>query len=51
VPDYYKNPTRAGQRTPSLNPAKLWGGGNGIMAGVSAVAIAILAATGMLIIL
>ncbi|MBT4410416.1 MAG: hypothetical protein HOC82_11285, partial [Bacteroidetes bacterium] len=51
IPEYYKNPNPAALRTPSLNPALLWGGGNGIMATVSIVAITVLAGTGLIFLL
>lgn len=51
IPDYYLLPHLRGDRNPSLNPVALWGNGNGIMAGVSLVALSVLALTGLLIIL
>jgi 5'-nucleotidase/UDP-sugar diphosphatase len=51
VPDYYREAHLAGEKTPSLNPSKLWGNGNGIMAGVSIVGFSLLALTGLLILL
>ena len=51
IPDYYKGPHQAGERTPSLNPVHLWANGNGIMAGVSLVALVLLSGTGLIFIL
>ncbi|MBT4399381.1 MAG: 5'-nucleotidase C-terminal domain-containing protein, partial [Bacteroidetes bacterium] len=51
IPEYYKNPKPAALSTPSLNPALLWSGGNGIMATVSIVAITVLAGTGLIFLL
>jgi len=51
IPDFYKLPHQAGERVPSLNPVRLWANGNGIMAGVSLIALVLLSATGLIFIL
>ncbi len=51
IPDYYKNPVRAGEKIPSLNPVQLWSKGNGIMAGISLTTFTIIAGTALIFIL
>lgn len=51
IPEFYRNPHQAGERVPSLNPVQLWANGNGIMAGVSLIALVLLSGTGLIFIL
>lgn len=51
IPEFYRNPHQAGERIPSLNPVQLWANGNGIMAGVSLIALVLLSGTGLIFIL
>ncbi|MEA1877706.1 MAG: 5'-nucleotidase C-terminal domain-containing protein [Bacteroidota bacterium] len=51
IPDFYQGPHQAGERIPSLNPVQLWANGNGIMTGVSLIALVLLSGTGLIFIL
>jgi len=51
IPDYYKEPHQAGEKTPSLNPIKLLANGNGIMAGASLFAFILFSGTGLIFLL
>jgi len=51
IPEYYKTPHLAGERTPSLKPGDLFRNGNGIMATVSVVGVAVLSVVGLILIL
>ena len=51
IPDYYRTPHLAGERSPSLSPNDLFRNGNGIMATTSVVGIALLSVVALILIL
>ena len=51
IPDYYRTPHLAGEKTPSLTPSDLFRNGNGIMATVGAVSFALLSVIALILIL